>query len=162
VSAVISDCGKYRYVLRRSLTSVVRWYRPCTFVMLNPSTAGANNDDATIRRCIYFAQREGMTHLNVVNLFALRATDPKDILKANDPIGPDNDFWLKKEIVSSSLVIAGWGSNKCAKDRAEEIVEKFGPFMCLGITKNNSPKHPLYLKKDTPLIEFKPRPKEGE
>src|SRR5262249_14212908 len=91
-AAVISDCGRYRYSLTR------RWGDAAEpralFVMLNPSTADAEQDDPTIRRCIGFAKAWGMGSLEVVNLYALRATDPAALLSAPDPIGPKNDTMI--------------------------------------------------------------------
>lgn len=81
-SAKISVCGRYRYFLERVLPS---GDGAMCFVMLNPSTADGEADDATIRRCIYFAGREGCKNLWVVNLFAFRATDPRELLKVDDP-----------------------------------------------------------------------------
>ena len=158
MSAIISEDGKYRYVLRRSLGSVLRWYKPVLFIMLNPSTADAETDDPTIRRCMAFAKRSGATHLNVVNLFALRATDPKELLKAEDPIGPENDNYIAEEIRKNGMLptVCAWGSHKFAKKRAMEVLSHGAPggFVCLGQTKDGSPKHPLYLKSDKQFEEL--------
>jgi hypothetical protein len=152
MNAIISSCEKYRYVLTRSLDSIVRWHRPVLFIMLNPSTADATQDDPTIRRCVNFAKREGMTQLTVVNLFAYRVTDPKELLRAENPIGPENDHHLFDEIAKHELTIAAWGSHPFAKERAAEVIKKFGAsLMCLGTTKDGSPRHPLYLKNDAVL-----------
>lgn len=154
MSAVISKCGRYRYVLRRTLDSVLRWHRPMLFIMLNPSTADAVQDDPTIRRCISFAEREGATQLSVVNLFAFRSTDPALLHQADDPVGPMNDQHIADEIEKSWTTVAAWGAHPFAKKRAEEVKSKFGPFVCLGTTKNGSPKHPLYLKSSQMLLEL--------
>jgi hypothetical protein len=159
VDAVISGDGKYRYVLRRSLGSILRWHKPMLFIMLNPSTADAETDDPTIRRCMAFAKREGATHLNVVNLFALRATDPNELLSSEDPIGPENDTHIAQEIRNNGMlpVICAWGAHKFATKRAGEVTSKGAPggFVCFGQTKSGMPKHPLYLKATQPLEEFK-------
>jgi hypothetical protein len=122
--------------------------------MLNPSTADATKDDPTIRRCVKFAERHKCTKLTVVNLFALRATDPGELLTHPDPIGPLNRLHLEEQvdIHQHGLIIAAWGSHPFAKVRAAQVIESFGPFMCLGRTKDGSPRHPLYVKGDTPLI----------
>ena len=154
-SAVISADGKYRYVLRRSLGSVLRWYRPMLFVMLNPSTADAEKDDPTIRRCIAFAKREGMTHLTVVNLFALRATDPKELTEHADPVGPENDHYLIEELRKHrQTAVAAWGAHDIPGHRFTKLMP-FLPMLCLGRTKDGSPRHPLYVKSDAPLIDWK-------
>ncbi len=157
MSAVISDCGRYRYVLQRSLGGFLRWHRPMLFIMLNPSTADAMVDDPTIRRCISFAKREGMTHLTVVNLFALRATDPRELELAHDPVGPENDRHLEEQVGKhrNGSVVAAWGAHEFAKRRAAAVLAKFGPLHCLGLTKAGHPRHPLYVKGDQPLVELK-------
>lgn len=157
MSAVISPCGKYRYVLTRSLHSVCRWYRPILFIMLNPSTADAEVDDPTIRRCMKFGESFNMTHLTVVNLFAYRATDPNILARAKDPIGPDNDQHLIDQIEKhrNSLIIAAWGAHPFAKERGESLARRLGPFQCLGTTKDNAPRHPLYLPADAEWKEWR-------
>lgn len=155
-SAIISPCGKYRYVLRRSIPSVIRWHRPALFIMLNPSVADATVNDPTIRRCMRFAERWGMTQLTVVNLFAFRATDPSELKFAEDPVGPENDKYIEEEIQKHSIgiIVAAWGAHPFPEERAEEIIKKFGPFQCLGTTKAGRPKHPLYIKSEQPLVEY--------
>ena len=97
--AVISDCGKYRYRLTR------KWGygRPCGFIMLNPSTADALHDDPTIRRCVGFAKAWGCGALIVVNLFAVRATSPREMMRADDPVGPEN----KEHVQRAATYVAG-------------------------------------------------------
>lgn len=154
MSAVISPCGTYRYVLKRRIDQAIRWVKPCLFIMLNPSTADAELDDPTIRRCIGFAKSWGCTELTVVNLFAYRATNPKELETAEDPEGDSNDGYIEEQIAKHKdigVIVAAWGSNKFAKRRAEYVTNHFGPFKALGRTKDGSPKHPLYLPKDSEL-----------
>lgn len=124
--------------------------------MLNPSTADEIKNDPTIRRCISFAEREGCTELTVVNLFALRATNPKELTKHEDPIGPENDKIIKNMIKQHrkgfGMVVAAWGAHPIAYDRGNEMMKKFGQFRCLGTTKNGSPRHPLYVRTDQELV----------
>jgi len=128
--------------------------------MLNPSTADATKNDPTIRRCIYFAERSGATSLTVVNLFALRATDPRKLNKHKDPIGPENDNFIQSEIDRHSrngIVVAAWGANPIARDRGSEVLYNNVSntnIMCLGITKSGAPRHPLYVKNDQSLVEY--------
>jgi hypothetical protein len=156
-SARISECGKYRYELVRHGISPLRWVRPVLFIMLNPSTADADQDDATIRKCIKFAARMGGTRLTVVNLFALRSTDPRALRVAEDPEGPCNDGALRSQVEShrfNGIIIAAWGNDAFARRRAEWVTNQFGPFQCLGRNKNGSPKHPLYLRDDSHLEAY--------
>lgn len=154
--ALFSDCKQYRYILIRDLHPSLHGKR-ALFIMLNPSTADEVKNDPTIRRCISFAEREGCHSLTVVNLFALRSTDPKVLKNHRDPIGPDNDGILDVLMHShkNSLRVAAWGANPIAKERGNALIEKYGPLLCLGITKNGSPKHALYVKTDQPLVEIK-------
>lgn len=154
MSAVISECGKYRYLLQRKTNCPLRWVKKCTFIMLNPSTADAEKDDPTIRRCIKFAEREGCTKLSVVNLFALRATNPNDLTFYDDPQGPKNFGHIFAEVESAHVVIAAWGSHKMAKCRLAKELFKVDGIKCLGKTKDGSPRHPLYVKSDAPLVDL--------
>lgn len=157
-SARLSDDGVYRYELTR------RWGRgpTVTFIMLNPSTADATLDDPTIRRCKSFARSWEFGALAVVNLFALRATDPAALQKAPDPVGPENDDAIHDAIVGSRVVVAAWGTKGSLFGRDSEvlgILDMAGrPPLCLGVTKQGHPKHPLYVPANTSLIQvLRPR-----
>lgn len=149
--AILSECKTYRHRLWRIWDSS----KPIAgFIMLNPSTADEINNDPTIRKCISYAKREGCGGFIVVNLFQLRSKDPSDLLKYPDPIGPEADSHI---LEAASLVtgplIAAWGSK--GGKRGEYIAAMFGKnLVCLGKNKNGSPKHPLYLKSETPLISL--------
>lgn len=154
--AIISPCTRYRYLLTRA------WPRndglpprTCAFVMLNPSTADAAIDDQTIRRCIHYADREGCNHLEVYNLYAYRATDPRELAGAEDPIGPENDYWMNylAEIGAANLLIAGWGAQKGIDLRVKQVrhcLSKHKVY-CLGKTMDGHPRHPSRLSNDQPL-----------
>jgi hypothetical protein len=153
--AVLSDCGKYRYLLRRT------WHarRPrVLFVMLNPSTADADNDDPTIRSCIRLSRALNYGSFEVVNLFAFRATEPDDLAKADDPVGSKNDGAIKRAVVRCDLHICAWGALPVAERRAStvrQLIRSYRPAVfCLGKTKTGAPKHPLYIKTGTPLEVF--------
>lgn len=122
------------------------------FIMLNPSTADAVNDDPTIRRCIRFARDTGYGSLVVGNLFAWRATTPGDLLKVAAPIGPDNDFLLSEIIVRAPLVVCAWGVRGTLLDRDKSVLGMIGSFgkipHCLGQTRTGQPVHPLYIPAD--------------
>lgn len=148
-TAQLSDCGTYRYELRRTWGAedgpLVCW------VMLNPSTADAEVDDPTIRRCIGFSNRWGFDRLVVVNLFALRATDPKELRRHADPIGSANDAAVLAAAIEADKVIAAWGTHGSLKNRAAKVTQLLtGPgelhLGCLGQTKQGAPKHPLYVR----------------
>jgi hypothetical protein len=146
--AAISNCGQYRYQLRRTWSSGPE----CTFIMLNPSTADASEDDPTIRRCISFAKRERCGSLLVVNLFAFRATKPEDMAKAIDPAGPENPRYLD-DALKNETAIAAWGAHWMAERAGKSLAQKYN-LLCLGKTKSGAPRHPLYVKGDAPLISL--------
>ncbi len=146
--AVISDCGTYRYTLRRTMPQIVRWVHPCLFIMLNPSTATADTDDATIRRCLGFANAWGCTSLTVVNLFALRARDPRELSRHAAPVGPMNDAHITAQIDlhrHSGVIVAAWGAHKLAPARARQIAPQLELAQVLDTTISGWPRHPLYL-----------------
>ena len=148
--ALISLDGKYRYRLSREWDASAD---KMTFVMLNPSTADATLDDPTIRRCMGFARRDGFGGIYVVNLYAYRATDPKDMKRAIDPVGPDNDATLRFAFARSAdqgaPVIAAWGTHADPR-RVREVRALMGnaDVYSLGVTKEGHPKHPLYIRAD--------------
>ena len=148
-SAEISACGKYRYHLRREWDLDLP---RVAFIMLNPSTADDKKDDPTIRRCIEFAKAWGYGGIDVVNLFAYRATNPKELKKASNPIGPDNDGNLLAVANMADKVICAWGTNGEMFGRSWRVIEKLRKEgvtpLCLDKTKKGHPKHPLYLKGD--------------
>jgi hypothetical protein len=153
--ADVSECGRYRYQLARKWGS-----GPIAcFVMLNPSTADAHQDDPTIRRCIGFAKREMCGGLVVVNLFAWRATKPSALLSAYNPVGLRNDVEIRDGMrcaqATDGPIIAAWGAHKIAAPRAKEVASWGADLLCLGTTGSGAPRHPLYVPKDAPLIEWR-------
>jgi hypothetical protein len=156
-SAILSEDRRYRYSLTRELSLFTPGAEGTVlFVMLNPSTADASIDDPTIRRCIGFARTWGFARLTVGNLYALRATDPRELASDADPIGPENDRWLAELAASARQVVYAWGANPMAALRAADarrIIECIAaPPVCLGRTKHGDPRHPLYVPKTTERI----------
>jgi hypothetical protein len=158
MSAIISPCGQYRYALTRAAECRRPTKRAALFVMLNPSTADAEKDDPTIRRCRAFAKLWGCDGLTVANLYALRATDPKALWAHSDPVGIDNDRHLALLVESHSEIVCAWGTN-AREDRIAVAVERMqqagARLMCLGMTKSGAPRHPLYVAGNQPLIEWR-------
>lgn len=124
---------------------------PLLFVMLNPSVADGRRDDPTIRRCIGFATAWGFTALEVVNLFARVCTDPDALYDHPDPVGPNNDAWIRRRARRASLVVCAWGAagGRRAVVRAAEVVGLLHAdgirLHHLGLTATGAPRHPLYL-----------------
>lgn len=151
-SAWLSGCQRYRYSLGRKW--VDGWPPPVTFVMLNPSTADHQLDDPTIRRCVGFAKAWGYGRLKVVNLYAWRATQPRDLWRADDPVGPQNDEHLAEAAYIAyehdAPLVAAWGAN-AKPDRVAQVLAlpHLDRLTALGVTKSGAPRHPLYLRADT-------------
>ena len=103
-----------------------------------------------------FAQRWGYGSLLLVNLFAWRATDPRDLLSAPDPIGPQTNRWLRRAMRESDLVVAAWGNGGTLANRAHDVAKRLRPLHCLGITCLGMPRHPLYCRADCAPIRYLP------
>lgn len=149
--ARFSTCRRFRYKLDRIWNK--RRGGCVLFVGLNPSTADARRDDPTIRRMARFAFDWGFGGMTVCNLFALRATDPRQLKRAVDPIGPANNAILAREVRQAALVVACWGNHGTLRGRAGEAIElltrQAPSLFCLSTTRSGQPKHPLYLSRET-------------
>lgn len=154
--AELSDDGLYRYLLWR------RWDKTlprAVFIMLNPSTADADIDDPTIRRCMGFARSWGMGGIRVVNLYPFRATKPEDLWKAAAPRGQGNLSSIERAIEPGGINIAAWGAHG-KEAQVREVCDLFYdlgvPLYALKINSDRSPAHPLYIKGDTVPIVYEP------
>ncbi len=153
--AVITDCKLYRYMLEREWAEGME---TCVFVMLNPSTADAMQDDNTIRRCISYAQDWDFTRLQVVNIYGFRATKPADLWKAKDPMGEHNMLWIHEVCKDAGRIVLAWGDHGVKHGAGAEmeamLVETYADcVVVLGRNKSGEPVHPLYQRKDV-----KPKP----
>jgi hypothetical protein len=154
-SAVISPCGRYRYTLART------WDPEKTgalFLMLNPSTADAEQDDPTIRRCTGFAKSWGCGAVTVVNLFAFRTAYPVQLMVAAsvdyDIIGQENDDHIRTALDAHSrpggIIITAWGAQAdkvLFSERRTDVLKMLSTYevQCLGTTRCGHPRHPLYV-----------------
>ena len=148
--AELSPCRRYRYALWRiwddSKPTVM-------FIGLNPSTADETVDDPTLIRCIKFAKAWGYGGVYTANLFAYRATQPKDLLKRKRVVGKDNDYWLQQLAHKTELIIAAWGNDGQYQNRSEKVKQQIQPLHYLKMNKSGEPAHPLYLKANlTPTL----------
>jgi hypothetical protein len=143
--AIFSPCGSYRYTLERTWGT---GGRTANFLMLNPSTADANVNDPTVERQCRRVKQWGYDGLVVTNLFAWRSTDPDALLKAEHPIGPENDAHIVGQAVCAELVVCGWGSHKAVGRRGDEVL---GMLRAAGVIPHalkvttGQPWHPLYI-----------------
>ncbi len=158
-SAVLSDDGAYRYYLSRVWEDSAE---KLVFVMLNPSTADAEADDPTIRKCIGFARRFGFGGIEVVNLFAYRATKPEALRDPDaDPVGPDNDHYLRN-VCRNRFVVCAWGAlGRVYYARVQEVLRLLEDVsavaVSLALTKHGHPQHPLMLAYDAAKLSLMPK-----
>lgn len=158
-SAVFDSRARtYRYLLTRIWDPSTP---PVVFLMLNPSTADALEDDATIRRLAGpkgFARTMGAGGLVVVNLFALCSTDPRVLLHHTDPVGPLNDAFIRRATAGASTVVAAWGAAGVQHGRGGHVtatlLDRSVALHCLGTTSTGQPRHPLYLPGDAVLEPY--------
>lgn len=163
-SALVSPCGRFRYILTRSWNGAQanEYVRFSTFVMLNPSTADGVDDDPTIRKCIAFARAWGKDGIVVVNLYAFRATNPKELKAAGYPVGPLNYQWHDLVFkMGNPNVICAWGAN-AQPDHAAEVLARIRqagaiPY-ALKLNNDGSPAHPLSRGKGFIPLDATPFP----
>ena len=147
--AVYSPCEAYRYLLTRTWDA---GGRRALFVMLNPSTATEVQNDPTVERCERRARVLGYGAFRVCNIFAYRATDPKVMRAAADPVGPGNDAAIADSAPWADAIVCAWGSHGDFLDRGravEALLRATGrPLYHLGLTRGGQPRHPLYIGYD--------------
>jgi len=144
---IFSPCRQWRYTLSRIWDS----QKPMAqFICLNPSTADEIQDDPTVRRCINYARDWGYGGLVMTNIFAYRATDPKQMMAVPDPVGPLNDLYIYEVAIRAGIVVAAWGVRGPFLSRGKGVLELLAglPVYCLRKTKEGHPGHPLYLRRD--------------
>ena len=155
--AVFDSDRIYRYRLSRE------WLLgagTCAFVMLNPSTADERKLDPTVRRCVRFAQRWEFRRLEVVNLFALRSTDPSALTKVPDPVGPENLGYIESVARKADRVVVAWGKHGSVLGQGQKVAARLRAIgietWCFGLNSDGTPTHPLYQPNDSELIRFRP------
>lgn len=151
--ASFSPCRHWRYSLWRV------WHpgRPrVAFIGLNPSTADEMVDDPTVRRCINYAKSWNFGGMYMLNIFGVRATDPKEMLMDSNPVGDMNDDYIIDEIEHASRIVCCWGAHGKHLGRSAKIIEMLSDkkLFCFGLTKDGEPKHPLYLSKELIPVPF--------
>lgn len=155
--ATFSPCERYRYTLTRE---GLGGSGTVVFIGLNPSVATADVNDPTVTRCMNFARAWGAGRYVMLNLFAWRDTDPRGLLKVEDPVGPENDAVLLAETSGAKHVVAAWGSHAFLRERLLSarvavvcgmLAKRGVELQCLGTAKDGQPRHPLYLPKDSTL-----------
>lgn len=164
-TAVLSACGRYRYELRRVWDGVKpRLYVGC----LNPSTADATTDDHTVRKLVGFAERLDLGGLVLWNLYAFRATDPRELwryeIERGDVVGPETDGHLARIFAEAASdpgarFVVAWGDNENLPrvDRVCDLIVAAGLIIRVqswGHTRHGSPRHPSRIAYATPLTPW--------
>lgn len=158
MSAIISDCGTYRYRLERE----VGVGPTLMFVMVNPSTADAEKNDQTIRKCIGFAKSNGFGKIIVGNKFAYRAMDVTELRRTRDPIGPENDSHLRSMMQEAERVVVGWGQlaklPETLRGRWKDVVRMADlagrPLYSIGVNADGHPRHPQITGYAVPITAW--------
>lgn len=158
MGAIFSEPDRvYRYRLTRRIGPIRSSdHDAVTFIMLNPSTATDVHNDPTITRCISFARSWKCANLIVMNLYAYRSRDPERLWHVRDPVGPENDHYLRYALRQAGraghprLTIAAWGA-KAKQDRVDQVLSFPGAenLMVLGVTVHRQPRHPLFMPTDS-------------
>lgn len=147
---IFSPCRTWRYVLRHSWGAhdIDTPERAVAWIALNPSTADENRLDPTLRRIRGFSAAWGFDTFYMLNLFAFRATDPRDMRRASDPVGPDNDRWIHDFASRTEFIVCAWGRHGLFKARQDDVMQMLSNYdlRYLEKTQDGIPKHPLYLK----------------
>lgn len=159
MSAIISTCGKYRYRLERTVGMEGPVY---AFFGVNPSTADANLNDATVRKWIGFTKVLGGSRFIVGNVFAYRATDVRQLAGVDDPYGDDIGDHVTDIIEESDILVPCWGNTSKVPPQLQgafdvlmdALLSSGKPVRHFGLTKAGDPKHPLMLGYDTPLLDW--------
>jgi len=140
-SAVISECGVYRYLLRKIWDDTKPY---ALFITLYPSINEPSRNDPTIMRCASFAKEWGLGGMCMVNLFACQVSQPSDIMATKEPIGSENNTWIIKASREAGITIAAWGNDGSYLNRANEIKSLIPNLKYLKLNSTEEPAHPLY------------------
>ncbi|BCP56310.1 hypothetical protein K32_49270 [Kaistia sp. 32K] len=164
MSAIISACGKYRYRLERDCGMPFDGSKTFAYFGINPSTADATLDDATVRKWRGFTVRNGGHRFIVGNVFSYRATDVRELARQPFPQGPEHYRHLQQIIAAADLLVPCWGASaKLPVELRHHLstllawLQRTGkPMATFGMTSCGQPKHPLMLGYDTPLDWMQP------
>ena len=154
-TAIFSLDHKYRYVLTR------KWSDNgiCLFIMLNPSTADAYKLDPTVKRAFKIAKRFRLGELVVLNIFAIKGSDPSVIKEHTDPVGKYNDYYLNYYCKKSKMIIVAWGNHGSYNNRSNDVknilLRNKKEVYCIDINISGEPKHPLYTRNNSKLKKYK-------
>ena len=152
---VFSTDRSHRYTLIHRWDELLNPDHGIAWICLNPSTADENQLDPTLRRIRDFSATWGYAFFIMLNLFAWRATQPADMKRTTDPIGPDNDHWIAHWSKRVDRVMLGWGEHGAHLGRDQHVLTYLdrSKTFCLERNTSGQPKHPLYVsKKNKPML----------
>lgn len=146
--ADISDCSEYRLALGREADALTWMSSTVLFVLNNPSTADAQTDDPTVNRGWAYSQRWGYDRMVFCNVNPHRSTDPALAKIPPEEVLNTNDLVLQSWGARADFVVAAWGvkANKVLVERAVDVLLSVTKLHMLELSKDGTPKHPLYLK----------------
>lgn len=148
---------QWRYMLWREWGDMFAEESTAVWILHNPSTATEMEDDPTIRRCVSFSKKWGCNRAIILNRYAFRATDPKDVIafekEGGDAHGPLNSTYIDRvlEECSEDFIVCAWGKGcpelDMEKDSALAYYWNERPELIHALVLNNdgSPRHPLYV-----------------
>lgn len=152
--AVYSGCEGYRYRLTRTWSSGPK----ALFIMLNPSTATEVQNDPTVERCERRARALGFGAFRVTNIFAFRATDPRVMRAAQDPVGTGNDAAILDGVTWADRILCAWGNHGLHLNRGAQVTAMLRAtgveLEHLGLTGQDQPRHPLYVGYDQQPVRW--------
>lgn len=149
--AIYSRDSNYRYAL-------ARWWgapdleKATVWIGLNPATGDTDGKPRpTLAGCAARSKKWDHSGLLFLNLFAYRATNPKHLAEAADPVGPINDLVLERLSGAAGKTVAAWGGGGSLLGRSSVVASLLNDAQCLGTTRRGEPRHPLYVARSTPL-----------
>jgi hypothetical protein len=153
---ILSGDRVYRYILwRECRVGFLTSNGHALFICLNPSTADEVENDHTVRKCMGFVERWNLSALCIVNLFAVRTSDPEEMKRHPEPVGPCNDQWLRMTSRHAKFIVAAWGAHGGHMRRDRQVLNLINrEVLCLRTTKDNFPEHPLYVPYETKLRPY--------
>lgn len=161
MSAIISACGLYRYRLEREVQPEGRVF---AYFGINPSTADAIENDATVRKWIGFSLRNDCRRFIVGNVFGFRSKEVKRLAAhtVESAQGPEWTMHVDQIIADADVLVPCWGAyGKIPRhlrgtfdDVLARLLASGKPVLHFGVTACGQPKHPQMLAYATPLTPW--------
>lgn len=151
----LSKNGKYRYYYRniwdKDLPVVM-------FICLRPQNKEGKRE-YVIDSLIQYCQQIDYGGFYLCNLFAYITEKDHELTVVKDPVGKDNDMWIKKIAKRADMVIFAWGVNGKIQKRSKEVENMFSTSWALDIAPEGYPRYPLFIPYNPKLKSYKHKPK---